>query len=267
MKVVTLALSTLESFLHNRLIVLILVLAMGVVLLMMIPLMGAKTAMTIENKQAMESMVLEAISGVMSFVSGLGSLLAAWAACDSLNTELKTGTVLAVMARPVRRWEFLLGKYLGVLLFMSCYVVMMIGVSYLMAWLGGGWIHVTPWILFIYPLARYAIYAAIAMLLTTALHPIVSMGVVFIMATVMELVGPGMPDWRPRLMWLKTGLYYLLPSMHLLTEGRFLSLRQASAKQTTLLEHGVSLMYGFDVAVVFLLLAMWSFHYRTLRRD
>jgi ABC-type transport system involved in multi-copper enzyme maturation permease subunit len=267
MKVVTLAQSTLDSFLHNRLIVVILVLAMCVVLLMLVPLLGAKAATTLQNKQAMESMVLEVISQVMSFVSGLGSLLAAWAACDSLSTELKTGTVLAVMARPVRRWEFLLGKYLGVLLLMTCYVLMMLAVSYLLAWLGGGRLHVTPWILFVYPLVRYAIYAAIAMLLTTWLHPIFSMGVVLMMALVTELVSPGVPNWRPRLMWLKSGLYYILPSMNLLTEGRFLSLRQASVKQTTWLEHGTSLAYGLDMALVFILLAMWSFHYRTLRRD
>ena len=54
------------------------------------------------------------ISGIMTLVSGFGSLLAAWAAADAVASEMKTGTILAVMARPVRRWEFLLGKYLGV---------------------------------------------------------------------------------------------------------------------------------------------------------
>jgi hypothetical protein len=33
------------------------------------------------------------------------------------------------------------------------------------------------------------------------------------------------------------------------------------------MEHGTSLLYGLDYALVFLLLAMWSFRRRTLRRD
>ena len=66
---------------------------------------------------------------------------------------------------------------------------------------------------------------------------------------------------------MKTGLYYVLPSTNLLTEGRFLSLRQASVKQTTWLEHATSLGYGLDFTLIVLLLAMSSFHYRSLRQD
>ena len=96
MRVVTLALSTWESFLHNRLIVLILILAACVVLLMLFPLLAAKAALTVSNREAVEAMVLEEVSGVMSFVSGLGSVLAAWCAADALQSELRSGTVLAV---------------------------------------------------------------------------------------------------------------------------------------------------------------------------
>jgi len=163
-KLATLALSTLESFLQNRMIVLILVLAACVVLLMMFPLLNASYHTTAENQQSMASVVLEVISNVMSFVSGLGSLLAAWAAVDAVSSELKSGTVLAVMARPVKRWQFLLGKFLGVMLFMACYVGMLISVSYLLAWLGGVKIQAAPWVLLVYPLVRYSIYAALATL-------------------------------------------------------------------------------------------------------
>jgi len=84
--------------LHNRLIVLVLILAACVVLLTLFPLLAAKAASTVSNREAMEAMVLEEVSGVMSFVSGLGSVLAAWCAADALQSELRSGTVLAVMA-------------------------------------------------------------------------------------------------------------------------------------------------------------------------
>ncbi|HXR33056.1 MAG TPA: ABC transporter permease [Verrucomicrobiae bacterium] len=267
MKLATLALSTLESFLQNRMIVLILVLAACVVLLMMFPLLNASYHTTAENQQSMASVVLEVISNVMSFVSGLGSLLAAWAAVDAVSSELKSGTVLAVMARPVKRWQFLLGKFLGVMLFMACYVGMLISVSYLLAWLGGVKIQAAPWVLLVYPLVRYSIYAALATLCATAVHPVVSMGAIFVVSILTDVVMPGTVAWYHKVAWLKTAIYYVLPSTNLLTEGRFLSLRQAAVKQTTLLEHAISLGYGLDCALIFLLLAMWAFHYRSLLRQ
>src|SRR5215471_4687222 len=115
MRILTLALNTWESFVHNRLIMVVLILSGCIILLMMFPLMGMRAYTNSANQQMMEGAVLDMIAGVMGFVSGLGSLLAAWGAADAYNTELKSGTVLAVMARPVRRWEFLAGKYAGVM--------------------------------------------------------------------------------------------------------------------------------------------------------
>jgi hypothetical protein len=63
------------------------------------------------------------------------------------------------------------------------------------------------------------------------------------------------------------GVVLRLPSTNLLSEERFLSLRQAALKPTTWLEHGTSLLYGLDYVLVFLLLAVWSFSGRSLRRD
>lgn len=267
MRLATLASSTLESFLHNRLIVLVLVLATCVVMLMMFPLIGAHNRTTAENQQAVASTVLEVISTLMTFVSGLGSLLAAWAAADAVNTELKSGTVLAVMARPVKRWEFLFGKFLGVILLMAIYVLMLVSVTYFLARIGGVKIQAAPWILVLYPLVRYAIYAAMAIFCVTFMHPVVCMGVILVVSLLTEIVMPGTPSWYPSAAWIKAGLYYLLPSTNLLTEGRFLSLRQASVRQVTWLEHTISIGYGVDCALLLLLLAMWVFHHRNLRQD
>lgn len=267
MKIWSISLNTLESFLHNRLIVLVLILAVCVVLLMMSPLLGAKMMTTSANRQALEGVVLEVVSGVMSFVSGLGSVLAAWSAAEVVHAELKSGTILAVMARPVKRWEFLLGKYLGVMMFMVCYVLLMIGMSYLLVSIAGMRIHAAPWVLFFYPVVRYAIYAALALFFTTLMHPVVTMGVMLVVTILTSVIGPDSPLWKVKLLWLKAALYYLLPSTGLLTEGRFLSLRQAAIKQATWVEHAITLGYGLDCALIFVLIAMWRFHYKSLRHD
>jgi ABC-type transport system involved in multi-copper enzyme maturation permease subunit len=171
------------------------------------------------------------------------------------------------MARPVKRWEFLLGKYLGVMFFMFFYALLMIAMSYSMVAFAGMRVHAAPWLLLVYPLARYAIYAAMALAITTLVHPTVAMGVLLVLYLLTASVGPRSFEWTPKLHWLKTAFYYLLPSTNLLTEERFLSLRQAAVKQASWSQHALSLAYGLDWAFILLLLAMWSFHYRSLRQD
>ncbi|MBZ5583101.1 MAG: ABC transporter permease [Acidobacteriia bacterium] len=147
MRIRAIAANTFAGLLRNKLIVFFFAGFVCIVLLMMTPLLMLKS-MAASAPETLQSSTYPMIGAVMGMVSGFGSLLAAWAAADSVWGEMKSGTILAVMARPVRRWEFLLGKYLGVQLLMAVYIVLMFGLSYALAWLGGGRIQsAAPWAL------------------------------------------------------------------------------------------------------------------------
>ena len=266
MKLRTIALNTLGGFMRDRLLIVFAILFICVVLLMMTPLLATK-AMYASNLQQGQSIVLQMVSVIMFFVSGCGSLLAAWAAADAVASELKSGTVLAVMARPVKRWEFLLGKYFGVLLLMIVYVVMMFALSYLLAWIGGQRIHSALWVLLVYPLVRYSIYAALAMALVTILHPVITWAIALLIGVLSSLVTSWGEVTNPLLRAIKALLFVILPSTGLLSEERFLTIRDASLQPMRWFDHLTALSYGVDYALVLLLLAMWSFHYRSLKRD
>jgi ABC-type transport system involved in multi-copper enzyme maturation permease subunit len=266
-KVWTIARNTFGSFLRNKLIILFVILIACVVLLMMTPMLAMKAMTTAAKAGQMQTLVLAEVSGIMGLVSGCGSLLAAWASADAVAGEMKSGTILAVMARPVRRWEFLLGKFLGVMLMMAFYVTLTFGLSYLLAWMGGERIQSTPWVLIVYPLVRYAVYAAIAMFLVTFMHPVLSFGIVLVISVLASMAAPTAPASSIFRHWLRTPIWVVLPSTTLLSEDRFLSITQAALKQAGWLDHLIALAYGLDYALVFLLLAMWSFHYRSLKRD
>jgi len=268
MKLRTIAANTFGIFLRDKLLVIFGALFVCVILMMMSPLLAVRARTTASNLEGMQSYVLGLVSAIMYMVSGAGSLLSAWAAADAVATEMKSGTILAVMARPVQRWEFLLGKYLGVLMLMACYVVMMFGLSYLLAWMGGQRVLAASWMLLAYPMVRYAIYAAIAMAVATLVHPVLSWVFTLLLGVAATLVVPSEePIANTALRWLSAGLYYLLPSTQFLSEDRFLNIKQATLRQTGWSEHFLTLTYGVDYALVVLLLAMWSFHYRSLKRD
>jgi ABC-type transport system involved in multi-copper enzyme maturation permease subunit len=267
MKILAIALNTFGSFLRNKLMILFLILCICVVLLLMTPLLAYKAMTTAANAAQMKSMVMTLVGGIMFFVSGFGSLLAAWSAADSVASERKSGTILAVLARPVHRWEFLVGKYVGVQMLMVVYVLMMFVLSYLLAWMGGERIQSTPWVLIAYPLVRYAVYSGIAMLLVTIFHPIVTFGFTMIIAVLALILQPSTGTQHRLPEWLRATFYSVFPSTHLLSEDRFFTITQASLKQIGWLGHLTTLAYGLDYAFVCLLLAVWSFHYRTLTRD
>ena len=264
MKVRTIALSTFGSFLRNKVILLFCSLFFCVILLMTSPLLFYKSMTDASNAQQMQGFILNTVANVISTVSGFGSLLAAWAAADSVAGEMKSGTVLAVMARPLRRWEFMAGKYLGVLLLMAVYVIFMLGVTFFLAWLGGQNFHTSIWVLLVYPMVRYAIWAAIAMFLVTLLHSVFVIGIVTVLATLVQVFGStrtAMPDW------IRMPVHLVLPLTGLLSEERFLSITRASLKPYPWTNHLTALVYGLDYALVWFLLAVLVFQYRSLSRD
>jgi ABC-type transport system involved in multi-copper enzyme maturation permease subunit len=262
MRVRIIALHTFAGLVRDKLLIVVSLLFLCV-LLLMVGWLGAIKAMAATIPGSIESMELPVIGMIMGLVSGLGSLLGAWASAYSVWTELKSGTVLAVMARPLRRWEFLLGKYLGVQILMGIYVVFLFGMSYLLAWIGGARIESAPWTLIAYPLVRYALYSALSMLLVRVLHPVLSLGVVMLVAVLTGMVNPGSnAGFLPG--WLRGGLYAVLPSTGLLSENRFLTITKADLNRIPWTAHAISLAYGLDCALVFLLLAMWAFRRRSL---
>ena len=200
MKIRAIAVSTFGTLVRNRAIVLICAVFLCVLLL-------SVTVLRFTPRNTALAMV----AAIMWMVSGFGSLLAAWSAADAVASEMKSGTILAVMARPVRRWEFLLGKYLGVQLPMLVHIALMVATSYALAAIGGVRVHAGVWILIAYPLVRYAIYSALAMWLVTVMHPMVAFAIVLITPVASSFVMPGS---RPG----------LLPDAFLNLRSRFLLL-------------------------------------------
>jgi ABC-type transport system involved in multi-copper enzyme maturation permease subunit len=267
MKIRAIALNTFSGLLRNKLLIVFCAGMICVILLALTPLMMIRSGRANLPPDQVQTAVLAMIAGIMSMVSGFGSLLAAWSAADAVAGEMKSGTILAVMARPVQRWEFLLGKYLGVQLLMLLYVFAMLGLNYLMAWIGGSSIQSAPWLLVVYPLVRYAIFSAIAMFLVTMMHPIIAFAIVLVISIAAGIVAPSAQTPSFMAPWVRTALFDVLPSTSLLSEIRFLTVTKSTIRAAPWTDHVTALVYGLDYALVCFLLAAWVFRGRTLSRD
>jgi len=122
-------------------------------------------------------------------------------------------------------------------------------------------------VLVVYPLVRWAVYSAISLLLVTVMHPVLAFGAVLVVSVVSALAPPASRSLNFLPGWLHNGLYAVLPSTDLLGETRFLTITQANLKPIPWTDHATALAYGLDYALVFFLLAVWSFRRRGLVRD
>lgn len=266
MKIWALSRNAFGNLVRNKLILLILAIFLCILLLFLTPLMMTKALSSTMGSASAAQMALSQIQLALTLSSGFGSLLAAWAAADAAASDVRSGTILAVLARPVRRWEFLLGKYLGVMMLMAVYVAFLLAMTYILMAVAGQRMHNSPLPLIVYPMARYAIYAGLGMFLGVVMHPVLAFGAVVVAAFLASAVAPGStPAWMPG--WIRDGLYVILPSTSLLSESRFLEISEASVRAATWGDHLTSLLYGLDYAAICFLFAAWAFRRRSLTRE
>jgi hypothetical protein len=102
------------------------------------------------------------------------------------------------------------------------------------------------------------------MLLVTVLHPIVVMGIVIILATLISIFG-SVSSHIPA--WMRTPVHLVLPLTNLLSEQRFMVITKASLKIFPWTSHLTVIAYGLDYALVCFLLAVFMFQRRSLARD
>jgi hypothetical protein len=89
-----------------------------------------------QNPQAAAFVRANAISGALDTWAMLALAAAIFLGAASVGGEMANKTISTVLARPIRRWEFLVGHWLGVTLFSACSLaiglVLAVGLSWYM---------------------------------------------------------------------------------------------------------------------------------------
>jgi len=72
-------------------------------------------------------------------VNFLGVILAVVLSADTLSGDVESGAIQTIVTKPLRRWEVVLGKWLGLALLVGVIIVAMSGLMILAAWLISGY--------------------------------------------------------------------------------------------------------------------------------
>ena len=117
------------------------------------------------------SLVLNLVMFGLSLIAALGT---AFLAGPTLAGETESGIALAMLARPVRRWAVLLGKWLGLVLFGSGFVALAGLAQLLIVWFTLGYWPPHPVAGLALLAAQTAVLLTLGLLLSTAISPMAS---------------------------------------------------------------------------------------------
>jgi len=135
---------------------------------------------------------VELLSFIVFTLSFVGALGLSFVASPTLAGELESGTALSMLARPVRRWQVLGGKWVGLSLLAAGYVVVVGGAEIVAVEVGTGYRVPDPAAALALLAAQAVCLLSLALLLSTVLSAlaagVVTVGI-FGLAWVAGLVG------------------------------------------------------------------------------
>jgi ABC-type transport system involved in multi-copper enzyme maturation permease subunit len=156
----------------------------------------------------------------LSSISIFGMLIAIFIGISLVYKELEKRTVYALLAKPIHRHEWILGKYLGLLftLFINT-AVMTVGLALAMLYTGhmgtAAYVRLLPAVFLIF--LSLALITALALLFSTFSTPALSALFTFFLWIIghfsKDLVGFGEITESASIKWLCRVLYYAIPNL------------------------------------------------------
>ena len=197
---------------------------------------------------------IELVGGLMAVIIGVGLLAG----------EVQRRTVLPTLAKPVARWQFCLGRYLGLVLLLAVNVVVMLALLALVLKAASYTLGAPALGAALLIFVELALIAAVAVLFASFSTPLLAGGfalaVFFIGHLLSDLQTFGHRAKPAGLAGIAAALYAVLPDLELL------NLKAQAANELPVAAGFVwrSAAYGFAYAAVTLVIAMVIFSRRDL---
>jgi ABC-type transport system involved in multi-copper enzyme maturation permease subunit len=244
------ALNTFREAIRDRILYLLLVFAILVI--------GVSRLLSLLTVGSEEKIIKDV---GLSAISLFGVLTAVFVGVSLVFKEIERRTVHTLLANPVRRWQFVTGKFAGLLAVLSLNVVLMFGaLAGVLAWHGDSAWPLLPAILLI--LVELAIVTAFALLFSSLTNPVLAAVWTFAvyvsghLAWSLPLLELKLPEGPARA--LCETLYWLVPHLD------DLSIKAEVVHSVALPpgQVGVAALYGLSYAAVVLALACFVFERR-----
>lgn len=201
----------------------------------------------------------------LAAINIIGVIIAILVGIGLVSKEIERRTIYTIMARPISRAQFLLGKYLGLMVTLSVNVLIMLGVFLLTLWWSRASIHVSLLQAVGLILVELLVVTALALFFSTFSSTMVSAS----MTLGLYIIGHLTPDLKGIVensqhevaALLMTGIYYVCPNLEMLNVKG-----QASAGMSIPVSYqAAATCYGVLYAALLLTAACAIFHRRDFK--
>ncbi|MGI8551083.1 MAG: ABC transporter permease [Dehalococcoidia bacterium] len=131
-------------------------------------LIGTLTNVSVTEVKTITATLLILIVFMFSFIFSLGAV---FVSAPSIATDLESGIALAMLPRPIRRSDLVLGKWLGLSILVGGYAVLTIGLEFLSVNLIAGYLPPHPLTSLVYLVGECVVLMGLALLISTRLAP------------------------------------------------------------------------------------------------
>lgn len=200
----------------------------------------------------------------LAAISLIGAVMAVFLGITLVSREVERRTVYTILAKPIRRYELVLGKYFGLAATIGVNVLVMgLCLTGVVGWLG--WWQPTVAAALLLAFVEMLVVTAVATLFSTFTTP--TLAAIFTLAffvighltATLRYLGEHAPSEAARVVFAV--VYRVLPNL----EAFNLKTRVANNELVTLLEVGLATGYGVLYATALLALAVLIFERRELR--
>ena len=157
----------------------------------------------------------------LSAISIFGLVMAIFIGVGLVYKEIEKRTLYSLLAKPIRRWQFLVGKFAGLLLTLGVNTIFMtVGLAAALAYVGGHFVRSDAWILVAvyFILLQFALVTALAMFFSCFSSPMLStlftLGIYITGVFADDIHGVGEFTKNPAVLAITRTLYYVVPNFH-----------------------------------------------------
>lgn len=198
----------------------------------------------------------------LACMSVFGALIAIFIGASLVYKEIDKKTLYTILAQPLRRYEFVLGKYLGLLAILAVSVIVMTAISTAYLWLMGGAIELVWFEAILLVYWKLMLITGFAILMSALVSPIMGAIIVFclyVLGHATEVLKNLPPQFEGTLSkQLLEILYFVVPNLNTFN----IQSEAANSVSVAGIYIGYALVYGLAWTVMLLILACMAFEGR-----
>jgi ABC-type transport system involved in multi-copper enzyme maturation permease subunit len=211
-KLFIIALNAFQETLRRRVFYVVLLLAMLLVLGISSEMFYLRMARQAGETQIMASIGAQLMQSILGAWDFAALFLALFLGAIGVSSEINAKTIVHVMSRPVERWIYLLGRWLGILIFLWAFLFIGVAGALLISlWLEVSYAP-TLWLAFAHYYVTAAFYSGVALGLSVFVAPVLAGTLAFLLSILPGITHSAIhdPRWLHRIPALLG--YYLGPA-------------------------------------------------------